>query len=136
MFFTMNRIKTNNYILFNIYMSSTRNCNSQSEHDLEVASNKYIDRFAQYKYSTQPITTYFSGNGLLMPHIGRDQLSTNSIDHESFLFGIGSTNLVNPKPKFTPEIKSINSLNIAKKIPLIMPEPNDFNKNQRPLLYK
>jgi hypothetical protein len=117
-------------------MSSTRNRNSQSEHDLKVSSNKYIDNFIQYKYSTQPITTYFAGNGLLMPHIGRDQLSTHSIDHESFLFGIRSTDLVNSKPEFTPEIKNINSLNIAKRIPLIMPQPNDFNKNQRPLLYK
>jgi hypothetical protein len=120
-------------------MSSTSNKNSRSEYELQVAGNQYIDQFRLYKYSTQPTTTLFAGNGLIMPHMGRDELSSHSIDHETYLFGIGSTNLVNPKAEFVPEIKNIKSLNIAKRTPLIMPQPSGFynnNNNERPLIYR
>lgn len=117
-------------------MSSTRNKNSQSEYNLQVSENQYIDKFTLYKYSTQTTMPVFAGNGLIMPHMGRDELSHHSIDHETYLFGIGSTNLVNPKSPFIPEIKHINSLNIIKKTPLIMPQSNIFQNNQRPLIYE
>ena len=116
-------------------MSSTRNKNSNSEYKLQVGGNQYIDQFTLYKYSTQPNTTMFAGNGLIMPHIPREQLSNHSIDCETFLFGIGSTNLVNPKPDFIPEIKTIKSLNIASRTSLIMPQPNLFRNDERPLIY-
>jgi hypothetical protein len=117
-------------------MSSTTNKNSQYEYNLQTGGNEYINQFSLYKYSTQPKTTHFAGDGLLMQHIGRNELSTHSIDHETYLFGIGSTNLVSPKSPFFPEITPIASLNIIKKSPLIMPQPNLFTDNERPLIYK
>jgi hypothetical protein len=119
-------------------MSSTRNKNSQSEYKLQVQGNRFIDNFTTYTQSTTPVTTLFAGNGIIMPHIGRDQLSYSSIDHESYLFGINSTNLVNPQPQFTPKIKQLKSLNMIKTPQLIMPQPNLFDNidNERPLIYK
>lgn len=119
-------------------MTSTRNKNSPVEYNLQVSGNQYIDDFSLYKYSTQPVKTYFAGNGIIMPHIARDQLSYHSIDCETYLFGISSNNLVNPSKPFIPEIKHLNSLNIVpiQNNNIIMPQPLDSTNNQRPLIYK
>ena len=51
---------------------------------------------------------------------------------ELYLFGINSTNLVNPAPCFVPEIAKLESVNIYEKGPVFMPEPLALDKNQRP----
>lgn len=119
-------------------MASTNNKNSQYEYKLQVAGNQYMDHFTLYKNSTVPDRTLFAGNGLNMPRMGRDVLSRNSCDVESFLFGVNSTNLVNPTAPITPQINHINSLNICKNDKLVMPQPNWFQDcdSQRPLIYK
>jgi hypothetical protein len=48
------------------------------------------------------------------------------------LFGINSTNLVNPAPSLVPELAKINSANIYKKSNTYIPEPLVIEKNQRP----
>jgi hypothetical protein len=58
-------------------------------------------------------------------------LSANYSDVESFLFGIGSTNLVSPKSDPIPDIQQYKSLNIIDKTPLIMPEQLTVQSNQR-----
>ena len=50
-----------------------------------------------------------------------EQLSNNSCDIESQLFGIGSTNLVTPLQPVVPEIKPLQSLAIMNKTPVIIP---------------
>jgi len=72
-----------------------------------------------------------------MPRIPRDQLAAHSCDTETYLFGIGSTNLVQQKPEFIPEITKVKSLNIYERSSVIMPQPNLFNgDNERPLIYQ
>ena len=52
---------------------------------------------------------------------------------ESELFGIGSTNLVTPKPPVTPELKHLQALsNVDRPIPLIMPQSFEPAPDQRP----
>jgi hypothetical protein len=48
------------------------------------------------------------------------------------LFGINSTNLVNPAPCFVPEINKLASANIYEKGVTFVPEPLVIEKNQRP----
>jgi hypothetical protein len=48
------------------------------------------------------------------------------------LFGINSTNLVNPAPCFTPEIKCLKTANVFKMPDVIMPVPLVVPKDQRP----
>jgi hypothetical protein len=119
-------------------MASTNNKNSLYEYKLQVAGNQYMDHFTLYKKSVVPDRTLFAGDFIIMPRMGRDVLSTNSCDVESFLFGVGSTNLVNPTAPITPQINHINSLNISNKTPLIMPQANWFQETdiQRPLIYR
>jgi hypothetical protein len=59
-------------------------------------------------------------------------MSYNAPDIESFLFGINSTNLVNPAPTFVPELSNFCSANVFEKGPTFIPEPLTIEKNQRP----
>jgi len=115
-------------------MSSTRNKNTPGNYFLEEREYKLSQNYALYpnsQYGTA-YNTQLPGVGLLPAQIPGNQLSQNSSDIESFLFGINSTNLVNPAPTFTPELKTICSLNIFKKDPTYIPEPLVIQKNQRP----
>ena len=71
---------------------------------------------------------HFAGNGL---GIGKYKLATNSSDIESELFGIGSTNLVNPRSAFIPEPTQMKTLSIINKNQLLLPEPLVIERGQR-----
>jgi len=60
-------------------------------------------------------------------------LAHNACDIESFLRGIGSTNLVNPQAPVTPQVKPLESLNIIHKKQMVVPEPLIVEPNQRPM---
>ena len=66
--------------------------------------------------------------------MARDELTYNSCDIESDLFGIGSTNLEKRQMKLIPSIKTKQSLNFANRVPLYMPKPLEVDTTiQRPL---
>jgi hypothetical protein len=114
-------------------MASTRTKNTPGDYQLEQWS------FAQHvAYNTaahygRPEQTYLPGDGLLAGTVSRTQLSNNSCDIESMLFGIGSTNLVTPHAPIRPEIYQVESLSIIDRIPLLIPAPLVVQPNQRPL---
>ena len=60
-------------------------------------------------------------------------LSYNPIDTESSLFGINSTNLVDPQPPVKPEIKILPSLNLTPTKTVIVMEPKPANVTRKPL---
>ena len=62
----------------------------------------------------------------------REAFSQNSVEIESALFGINSTNLVNPQKPVVPELKYLPSVSYFEKLPNFMPEPLVVEKNQRP----
>lgn len=116
-------------------MASTRNKNTKEDYALERWSSDKINQEAMYLHGTQgqAFQTNLAGNGLLPAKYASRDLAKNHCDIESYLFGIGSTNLVNPLPPLKPEIKTLQSLNIIDKLPLIRPTEDHFLKNQRPL---
>jgi hypothetical protein len=113
-------------------MSSTRNKNTIGDYQLEQREQKEKERYSTYLPFREPINSYYAGDGLLGGRMASNVLSVNNCDIESQLFGIGSTNLVNPKANITPILKSIKSLNIIEKSPIILPDPLIIEKNQRP----
>jgi hypothetical protein len=115
-------------------MASTRNINTPGNYCLEERSYKRASQYALYPNSQYGAAyhTELPGLGLLPAQIPWTKLSSNAADTESFLFGINSTNLVNPAPCFTPEIKELSSANIYKQGVTFMPEPLTIEKNQRP----
>lgn len=112
-------------------MSSTRNKNTIGNYQLE--HNSFVNH--KNYMVTNPIQenpTHFCGNGLIGQKCPSSQLSNNSIDVESFLFGINSTNLEGPSFEARPELKTLKSLSIQDRVPFIMPEPLYVASNQRP----
>jgi hypothetical protein len=115
-------------------MASTRNRNTLGNYNLEQREFKQTETYTLYPNSQYgaAYNTRLPGNGLMPAQIPWNQLSHNAADTESFLFGINSTNLVNPAPCFSPEITQLDSTNIYEKGNTFIPEPLVIEKNQRP----
>jgi hypothetical protein len=115
-------------------MSSTRSRNTKGDYRAEAhVFNNATDYLINKNYSYgQPISTFFPGEGLLQGRIASENLSSNNIDIETQLFGIGSTNLENPKTDESPQIKQLKSLSIINRLPIVIPEPLFLEKGQRP----
>jgi|UniRef100_A0A6C0LPJ5 hypothetical protein len=112
-------------------MASTRNKNTPGDYTAELRSIEQHINYNTYHSYGVPQSTYLPGDGLLQGRVAPDQLSHNSSDIESFLWGIGSTNLVNPLPPTNPEIKQLKSLAVMDKIPVIVPGDLQVQPNQR-----
>jgi hypothetical protein len=115
-------------------MASTRNRNTPGNYNLEEKQYKSHETYTLYPNSQYgcAYNTKLPGNGLNPAQIPANKMSYNAPDIESFLFGINSTNLVNPAPCFVPELNSLSSTNLFKKEPVYIPEPLVIEKNQRP----
>jgi len=115
-------------------MASTRNKNTPGNYCLEQKQYQHSSGYTLYPNSQYgaAYNTRLPGNGLLAGQVPWNKLSYNASDTESFLFGINSTNLVNPAPCFVPEIAKLDSVNIYQKGNIYLPEPLVIEKNQRP----
>jgi hypothetical protein len=115
-------------------MASTRNKNTPGNYCLD--QKQYTDSSAWLLYTNGAnglaYDTRLAGNGLNPGQLPWTTLSYNPADIESFLFGINSTNLVNPAPNLTPELKCLKTANVFKMPDVIMPVPLVVPKGQRP----
>jgi len=113
-------------------MASTRNINTPGNYYLEQRQFQNSEMYKLYKNSQygEAWCTNLCGNGLLPGQLPREQLSNNPIQIESFLFGINSTNLVNPQSPLLAELKTLQDVNIYNKQPTIMPLPLVVEKNR------
>jgi hypothetical protein len=115
-------------------MASTRNKNTPGNYNLEQKQNIKNEDWQLYMYGANGYAydTKLAGNGLNPGQVPWDMLSNNAPDIESFLFGINSTNLVNPSPCLNPSLRTLHSADLFDKKPIIMPVPQAVTKNQRP----
>jgi hypothetical protein len=116
-------------------MASTRNKNTPVNYILEERSYKTSRDHLMYENGSHGVAydTKLAGNGLNPGNMPWNKLSTNSADIESFLFGINSTNLVNPEKPLKPELTTLSSYDIFDKSPVYMPDNLVVDKYQRPL---
>ena len=114
-------------------MASTRSLNTPGNYTVEQHSfQRNVDYLLNKDYGELG-TTYAAGDGLIQGHLPDHKLAGNPKDIESELFGIGSTNLVTPKPPVIPELKHLQALsNVDRPIPLIMPQSFEPAPDQRP----
>lgn len=115
-------------------MASTRNKNMIGDYRMEQQMNITTTNYSTYTDYGAPKHTYFSGDGLLPGKVAAENLSRNACDIESYLRGIGSTNLVTPQPDVIADVYKLKSLAMIDRLPLLVPEPLTITKNQRPLL--
>lgn len=115
-------------------MASTRNKNTLGDYYLQQRQYYKMAQYELYPNSQYGVAydTKNPGNGLLPGQIAATKLSNNSSDIESFLFGINSTNLVNPAPCLVPELIRLQDANIYEKKPILIPKPLVIEKEQRP----
>lgn len=117
-------------------MASTRNKNTIENYRLEQSqyTNAFI-RNVDVQVGVHEHTT-LAGIGLLQPAIPRQIISNNAVDTESYLRGIGATNLLKPyEPPFTTQPNKLGYTNLyTPKQPIQYSLPScDIN---RPLIFK
>lgn len=115
-------------------MSSTSSRNTLGNYHLEQNVNDNIGNYSTFVNYGVPTQTNLPGQGLLTGRYSTNELAYNGRDIESFLWGIGSSNLVEPKIAPTPQFKTLQSLNISDRVHMLMPEPLVVKKDQRPYL--
>jgi len=115
-------------------MASTRNKNSIRDYSSEQRIFQDINSYQTFQNSAygEAHTTNLPGLGFNCASIPREKLSGNPIDIESTLFGIGSTNLVEPQAPVHPQLNCVKHKDIIDKVEFVMPEPLVIEKNQRP----
>ena len=123
-------------------MTSTRFNNSKGEYCLEQSSNRKITDINTNRTSLLSDKS-LPGLGVNYGKFGIDYnnnfLVNNPADVESSLFGIGSTNLVNPKgPVYadTNTIKNLPFFDPHSYSEKIMPNPLIIEGNQRPVIFR
>ena len=116
-------------------MASTRNKNSFANYNIEQTQYKKSVNYDLYTNSQygEAYSTKLSGNGFNPGQIPLNKLSHNYSDIESFLFGINSTNLVNPAKNLTPQLINLDTEHLYEKSAIYIPEPLIIEKSQRPL---
>jgi len=117
-------------------MSSTRNKNDRGNYIAEERGREDQRLYSLFKNqgNGQAVSTHLPGDGLLAGQIGPMGLSRNFADIDSYLKGIGSTNLVTPMNPVEPQLRNLESLSIIDRIPVILPTPLHHDTKQRPLL--
>jgi len=118
-------------------MTSTRNKNTQLNYNLEKSNTEKLLRENLYLHSSsgRPISECIPSLGYMPSHLSREALASNSINIESQLRGIGSTNLETPCEVIVPSITNLEFKDFFdRQQHIIMPYPMVYENNQRPTL--
>jgi len=116
-------------------MASTRAKNTPGDYATEQRQIKDIARYYAYEnsYNGEAVDPKLPGDGLLSGRMVPTNFAFNPVDIETQLFGIGSTNLVNPKQEVILDKKELKSLDIIDKIPVFIPDRLVMERDQRPM---
>ena len=115
-------------------MASTRNRNTPGNYCQDQRQNTDSSKWLLYENGARGIAydTKLAGRGLNPGQMPWNTLSDNASDIESFLFGINSTNLVNPAPPLVPELKCMPSAHLFEQSNVYVPSPLALQRDQRP----
>jgi len=117
-------------------MSSTRNNNTVGNYNLQQRSinQQYDTKMYVNSSNGSPYNTAITSGGHALPSfMSRDAFANNSIEIESALFGINSSNLVNPQPAVQPQLKTLRTIEFFSRTPVILPDELIVPLNQRAL---
>lgn len=114
-------------------MASTRNKNTCGDYYLEQKQSQHIFHDRIFKYRRIAFQDALPCAGINIGSIPNSQLAYNATDIESALYGINSTNLVNPQKPVNPELKHMPDIAFFERPQVFIPEPLVIEKYQRPL---
>ena len=114
-------------------MASTRNNNTKGDYCLRQRSIK--QQRDHIEYVNGPSGSAYDPAlpclGFNPSHMPAATFSKNPVEIESSLFGINSTNLVNPAPAVVPQLKTLRETKFFDRMPLVMPLDLVIPNNQR-----
>jgi len=117
-------------------MTSTRDRNTPGNYKMYKQISVFPGHYQEYIHSSYGIAprTYMPGTGLIGARIPRSELSNNSCDIESMLFGIGSSDMEVQRPVVKPQLQQHSTLNIHELLPVIIPPPVTVDiQDQKPM---
>lgn len=115
-------------------MASTRNKNTCSNYCLEQRMTTQSLNYIEYRNGAAgaAYSPAIPCVGITPSQMPRDVFSKNSIDIESALFGINSTNLVETQKPVVPHLTKLPEVSFFGRMQLVMPDPLVIEKSQRP----
>jgi len=115
-------------------MASTRNRNTPGDYCIQQRDNSLVNDYKLYQYSQngKAYSTAIPCVGYMPSHMPREAFSYNSVDIESNLLGINSTNLVYHQDTLVPDFKELNFKSFFDRQKVIMPIPLVIDHNNRP----
>jgi len=113
-------------------MASTRNNNTRSDYKLQQHQFERMRNYSITPENETIIGVMYPKFGINMQQAPAQQLSKNSTDLESQLFGIGSSNLVEEKRDVKIQAHKIKDVDFIDRMELFVPKFEDI-KDQRPL---
>jgi hypothetical protein len=117
-------------------MASTRLKNLPREYLREKKINQDINTYEMDINKKIPTTSVLPALGVNVGNMGNayyhNVLSNNTCDIESNLMGINSTNLVEKKSQFQPQLNELPFKKFFELPTAFVPEPMVINHNQRP----
>lgn len=118
-------------------MTSTNLKNCPGHYCIEQRSQHLNREYLVYKGKKVPNESMLPDFGINMGNMAgaysNKVLSQNTPDLESYLFGIGSSNLVKPYQKPALRINNLDTLQFFQKTKAQMPVPLVIEKRQRPI---
>ena len=75
----------------------------------------------------------FPSAGINVQHVPSNELSTNQVDIENYLYGISANNFVNPLPKVVPNLKTLEPISFFEQPKFYVPKLPTYLQGQRPL---
>lgn len=117
-------------------MASTRNKNTVNDYKLKTLEESQQIAYKSYKHSASgaahipALPDFGVGSACRTLHPGL--ADDNAHDIESELFGIGSTNLVQPKKNVVQKSRRIPFYQYYSHVPMVMPDPLYIRTDQRP----
>lgn len=114
-------------------MASTRNKNTCGDYYLEQKQSNHILDNRIYQNRRIAYNDALPCAGINVGSVPNTQLAHNATDIESRLYGINSSNLVNPEKQLMPQLKSMPEVAFFERHQIFIPEPLVIENKQRPL---
>jgi hypothetical protein len=114
-------------------MASTRNKNTRVNYAMELNKSIHMQEYMLHTDYGEKEVTYLPGIGFGGAQMPSTQLSSNPVEIESFLLGIGSSDLTKPTAVLTPELTCLPHIDLFKQRSIVMPDPFYAQADQRPL---
>ena len=121
-------------------MASTRNINTPHDYRKAQCEKRHHYQLNLETKDPKPQHCAFPKAGVLFDKMpggyNNNTLSNNAPDIESFLFGIGSTNLVHTLNLPKPDMNQLDTVSFFEDTKTIVPNPLVIERFQRPVIFR